>query len=328
MSRTIFRLLLVTIAVCLYGQFSDSLSAADTKKAYIFIKPEAEVSDWQVLLSDVAEVQGLDEVLITQLSGINLGPAPPPGEVNTYERAEIRRRIVLNRIDPINVALLGAEHSQVTHSGRVVGANELKALVEDYIVRSWAGQNARTEITYSRLPEKTSLSSSDLELKVIDPLKERVSGSTSLSLAAFSGDRLLQRFPVSLKVRSFEKVVVLKNSLGNDQELAPEDVEIVEHETTGSRTTPLRSIEEVVGKRLKRRIKAGQILTQDCVEHTPLIERGDEVTLLVQYKNITVSCPGKAWQKGCLGEKILVRNQYGKNLTGTVQDAQTVVISQ
>ena len=85
---------------------------------------------------------------------------------------------------------------------------------------------------------------------------------------------------------------------------------------------------ELAGKRLKRRMKAGQILTDDCLESPPLIERGEEITLIVHYKNIIVGCPGKAWQNGRLGEKILVRNQYGKNLTGTVQDANTVLITQ
>ncbi|MBN2290282.1 MAG: flagellar basal body P-ring formation protein FlgA, partial [Candidatus Glassbacteria bacterium] len=274
------------------------------------------------------EVQGFNEGLIALLSEINLGPAPPPGEVGTFARADIRRQIVLNRIDPVKVALLGAEQATVTRSGRTVDRQELQTLVVDYLSRSWEGEEARTEITYARMPEDVSLSSPDLELKVVDPLRRRLSGSFSLSIAALSEGRLVQRLPVSLKVRVFEKVAVLKSSLGNNELLSPEDVELTELETTSARSLPFKSIEELAGKRLKRRMKAGQILTGDDVESPPLIERGDEVTLVVHYKNITVGCPGKAWQNGRLGEKILVRNQYGKNLTGTVQDANTVLITQ
>jgi len=328
MNRAIFTAILIGLAAFFSGQSPGRLWSADTDKVYIYLKPEAEVSHWQILLSDVAEVQGFNESLIQRLSGMELGPAPPYGEVSTLERAEIHRRLLVNRVDPAKVALVGADQARVTRSGRLVGENELKALIEDYLERSWAGENARVEIIYSRLPKNVILSSSGHELRVIDPLRRRLSGSTSISLAAFSEGRLVQRIPVSLKVKVFEKVAVLKNSRGNNSLLSPNDVELIERETTGTRSSPIKNIEELAGMRLKRRMKAGQVLTIDGVESPPLIERGDEITLLVIYKNIRVGCTGKAWQNGRRGEKILVRNQYGKNMTGTVQDAQTVLITQ
>jgi flagella basal body P-ring formation protein FlgA len=328
MSKAIFSVILIGLAVFSGVITPRVLSANDTEKVYVYLKPEAEVSDWQILLSDVAEVQGFNEGLISMLSGMTLGPAPLPGEKSTLERAEIRRRIILNRIDPIKVALLGAEQATVTRHGRTVKENELKDLVEDYLERSWAGQNARTEITYSRLPKDVNLSSSDQELEIVDPLRRRASGAMSLSVAALDEGNLVQRLPVSLKVRAFEKVAILTNSRGSGHLLSPDDVEIVERETTVARSSPIKSTEEVVGKRLKRRMKAGQVLTADCIESPPLIERGDEINLIVHYKSITVGCLGKALQKGCLGEKIIVRNQYGKNVMGTVQDARTVLIAQ
>ena len=328
MSRAIFSVILIGLAVFSGACIPKVLSAADTEKVYVYLKPEAEVSDWQILLSDVAEVQGFNEGLISMLSGMTLGPAPLPGKKSTLERAEIRRRIILNRIDPIKVALLGAEQATVTRCGRAVEENELKVLVEDYLERSWAGENVRTEVTYSRLPRNVNLSSSDQELEIVDPLRRRASGAMSLSVAALNEGNLVQRLPVSLKVRVFEKVIALKNSRGSGHLLSPDDVEVVEQETTGSHSSPIKNIEEVVGKRLKRRIKAGVVLTADCVESPPLIERGDEITLIVHYKSIIVCCLGKALQKGCQGEKILIRNQYGKNLMGTVQDAHTVLVAQ
>ena len=328
MSRAIFSAVLIGLAFFLSAANPRMLSAADDDKVYIYLKPEAEVSHWQLRLSDVAEVQGFNDKLIALLSGMTLGPAPPFGEVNTLERAEIRRRIALNRIDPVKVALVGAEQATITRSGRTMERRELEELVENYLTRSWAGEDARTEITYSRLPKNVDLSSPDQTLKIVDPLRRRASGSMSLSVAALSEGNLVQRLPVSLKVRSYEKVAVLKKSLGNEHLLSPDDLELVELETTGSRSSPIKSIEELAGKRLKRRMKAGQVLTADCVENPPLIERGDEITLVLYYKSITVVCQGKAWQNGRQGEKILVRNQYGKNLMGTVQDARTVLITQ
>ncbi|MEA2062087.1 MAG: flagellar basal body P-ring formation chaperone FlgA [Gemmatimonadota bacterium] len=330
MTRFAIILTLLSLAAELSaGPLSTAPTAAGIEKAYICLNPEAEVTGWQIVLSDVAQVEGFNEELITRLESLALGPAPLPGDKLTLDKTEIRRRLVVGRIDPVKVALVGADKVTVSRSGRPVEQGELKALVDDYLRRSWEGQDVRTEITYSRIPENVSLSDSNLKLRIVNPMRTRISGSMSLSIAAVDNqERLVQRLPVSLKVRSFEKVAVLKNSLTQGDMLGPDDVELAERETTGLHRAPVKSIAEIAGTRLKRRMKAGQLLTADCIENPPLVERGDNVNLVVYYKNIRVGCSGTAWQNGRRGEKILVRNQYGRNLMGTVQDANTVVISQ
>ena len=225
------------------------------------------------------------------------------------------------------MALVGESLIEVKRSGRTITKEDIVPLVDNYIERSWADRQVRTEIIYSRPVEDITVKENDFDLRVLDPVRPRVCGSIALSLAALESDRMLVRIPVSLKVRAFGKVAVMNKEVRQGRLISPDDFSFIEREITRKDSNPVRTAEEASFKKLKRTVKAGQILTLDHLEIPPLIERGDEITLIVQYKGIRVSCPGKAWEKGRLGDRIMVRNQYGKNLVGEVKDTHTVLIT-
>jgi flagella basal body P-ring formation protein FlgA len=324
------RIKLILTAVILFPALAlAQVNTLDSQieKVYVYLKGEAETTTGQILLGDVAEVSGFNEKLIGSLNRLPLGPAPMPGESLTLAKADIRRSLVTHRIDPVKVALVGENLVEVKRSGRTITKEDIAPLVDNYVERSWADRQVRTEIIYSRPVEDITIQENDFDLQVLDPVRPRVCGSIALSLAALENDRMLVRIPVSLKVRAFGKVAVMNKEVRQGELLSPEDFSLIEREITRKSSNPVRTAEEAAYKKLKRNVKAGQILTLDHLEIPPLIERGDEITLIVQYKGIRVSCPGKAWEKGRLGDRIMVRNQYGKNLVGEVKDTHTVLIT-
>jgi flagellar basal body P-ring formation protein FlgA len=296
-------------------------------RVYVFLRNAAKTTTGQITLGEVAEVEGFDRDLVGRLTGLPLGPAPQPGEKVTLNREEIRRSMAIHSIDPVKVALTGSDRVEVQRGGRIITREEIASLVEDYFRRSWEGEPVRTELAYPGLPDSLSVSDANFDLKVLTPLRPRVSGSLSLSLALTGDGLTAQRLPVSVKCRVFQNVAVATRLLRQGSLLEPEDFEFAEHEIEELRSSPVKSAVEAAGKRLRRSVREGQVITVDLLENQPIIERGDEVTLIVQYKTITVGCSGKAWENGGMGDRILVRNQYGKNLIGTVQDAHTVLIN-
>lgn len=305
------------------------LAAEDTaaERVYVYLNNSARTSADQILLGEVAEVEGFDKELVARVSGLPLGPAPHLGGDLLLDRESIRRSMITHRIDPVRVAIAGADEILITRAGRKITGPEMAALVEDYVQRSWAGRDVRTEVTYSRLPDEINIPDNDLELAVIDPLRARVFGSAAVSLALMDNGRVVQRVPISLRARVFETVAVASRDLRQGTMLSPGDFEIVESEVSDPRSEPVRSIEQIAGMRLRRNVRQDQVITMEVLENPPIVERGDEVVLVVQYKNIRIGCPGKAWENGGRGDKILVRNQYGRNLTGLVLDSHTVLIT-
>jgi len=304
----------------------NSIGAAGDK-AYVFLHGEAKVTSAQLRLGEVAQVSGMDDELNAALDNLPLGPAPLPGESLILSRMDIRRSLAGHGIDPLRVALAGPDSVTVMRSGWLVTHEKLKELVEAYIGSCWANEEVRTEIIYTRLPDEIALEAENCTLKVLDPVKPGLSGALAVSVAAMDGDRGVARFPVSVRVRLWRNVVVMKNSLDQDAVISADDITVDERELTGKRSEFITAVDDAIGMRVKRSVKADQALTAASVESPPLVERGDEVMLIVKYKEITIGCLGKAWQKGGKGDRILVRNQYGKNLVGEVQDSHTVLIN-
>jgi len=321
---TILALLLGTLSLAAQQQPTD-LGAT---RAYIYLNGSATVAAAQVKLGDVAQVSGFDEELISRLEEMPLGQAPLPGESITVGRNDIRRQMANWRIDAVRVAMAGTNEVEIERRGRTVTNTEVTSLVDEWVADAWRDQDVRTEVVYTRLPDELSLAHEDFTLRVLDPLKTHPTGSMALSVAALDGEKVLARFPVSLRIRAWQEVAVAASDLQRGEVLSAEDITFADRELNNLRGSSLTSVDDVVGKRLVRRVRAGQVISSGHVENPPLIERGDEIFLIVEYNGITVGCGGKASQKGGRGDRILVRNQYGRNLTGVIKDSRTVVITQ
>jgi flagella basal body P-ring formation protein FlgA len=303
------------------------LSDLGAARAFVYLSGNASVAGAQIRLGQVADISGFDEDLIEELEEMPLGQAPLPGESLTIERNEIRRQMANRRIDAVRVAIAGGNSVTVERRGRMVSNDEVTALVDNWVADSWRGEDVRTELMFTRLPDELTLKEEQFDLRVLDSVKPKATGSMALSVAALDGDRVLARFPVSIRLRAWQEVIVAADDLKRGSIISEEDIRFNEQEMSNNRGRAYVSVDEVLGKRLVRTVRAGDIITSGHVENPPLIERGDEIFLVVEFNGIRVGCSGKAAQKGGYGDHILVRNQYGRNLTGVVMDAHTVMIT-
>ncbi|MBW7996899.1 MAG: flagellar basal body P-ring formation protein FlgA [Candidatus Glassbacteria bacterium] len=296
-------------------------------RAFVYLGGTATVSGAQIKLGQVADINGFDEDLINRLEQMPLGQAPLPGQTRTIERNDIRRQMATWRIDAVRVAIAGEPAVTVKRKGRSVTSGEITSLVEQWVTDSWRDRNVRTDVVFTRLPDELTLKEEDFTLSVLDPVRPQASGAMALSVAALDGDRVLARFPVSIRLRVWQEVAVAAADLKRGKIVSEDDILFSERELTGNRSQTISSVDQLVDKRLRRRVRAGDLLTAGHLENPPLVERGDKIILIVEYNGIRIGCAGKAWQKGGLGDRILVSTQYGKKLTGVVKDGRTVVIA-
>ena len=91
------------------------------------------------------------------------------------------------------------------------------------------------------------------------------------------------------------------------------------------KNTPLS---ELVGKEIKRTVRAGQVLDDSDVRIRPMITKGKAVTLSFIKGGIMLSAQGKALENGGLGDTVRVMNTQSKSVvTGTVTSPDTVAIN-
>lgn len=68
----------------------------------------------------------------------------------------------------------------------------------------------------------------------------------------------------------------------------------------------------VIGKRVKRFIKPGTLLTEEMIEEAPLVKKGDRVAIIVESGTLTITASGEARMDGAKGRIIEVINSDSK----------------
>ena len=87
------------------------------------------------------------------------------------------------------------------------------------------------------------------------------------------------------------------------------------------------SYAEIAGLETKTHIRKGDLLRSWMFKQKPLIDRGQDITMIYHQDGIVLKIQGRAMEPGALGQNIrCYRVNSNKNFTGKVQDANTVLI--
>jgi len=133
------------------------------------------------------------------------------------------------------------------------------------------------------------------------------------------------RWYVPVRLRWWSEAIVAKTDLRvrtllTKSMLTRKRVNVADH--TG---TWWRDIDGLIGKRLTRPIRTGQVIYTPYVKQPRLLKRGDQVTIITHIGGLRVQASGKAMQSAGRGERIRVRNIKSlKILQAIVLDADTV----
>ena len=94
--------------------------------------------------------------------------------------------------------------------------------------------------------------------------------------------------------------------------LTQDDLKLAEQDVARLRRGYYHSVKQVLGKKMKRRLKEGGILepSQLLVPHA--VKRGSEVTILADTAVVQVRMSGKAVSNGAIGDLVKVVNHSSK----------------
>jgi len=128
-------------------------------------------------------------------------------------------------------------------------------------------------------------------------------------------------------IRRFDRVCVASQLLNRDQIINPENLSTELRETTKVKRTVFTQMNQLVGKRAKRIVSMGQIITKDMIESLPIVKKGEKVQVILNTRNLTVSIIGVAKQDGWVGGRIRIRKTEGRDeLFARVQESGQVTV--
>jgi flagella basal body P-ring formation protein FlgA len=122
-------------------------------------------------------------------------------------------------------------------------------------------------------------------------------------------------------------VLVARRSLAPGHTLTAEDLVAEERDVSRLPNGYVEDPEQLVGRRLERRVAAGTVISPGMLEETVLVKRGQTVTLVVQGGSLLIRSAGLALADGSLDERIRVRNLASDRIVeGVVRSEQEVEV--
>ncbi len=125
----------------------------------------------------------------------------------------------------------------------------------------------------------------------------------------------------------FESVVCTSRNLKKGETVKEDDLYLARRNISHLSPNILTDMSKAVGLIVKHNLKEETCLKEWMLERSPVLDRGDMVTILAESGNLKVTVSGMVLEKGYLGELIRVRNAMSKKkIYARVINNSTVVV--
>jgi len=304
--------------------------------ANIALHKEVTVRSPIVTVGTIADIQSEDKAFGEQLSEIEIERAPVVGYTRIFTVNDIKLRLRQHKIDLSQITFVGYERVAVSTKGIEITPEQLLNFARKYIQehlladKSGVGEVSatslydRNSIELAATPAKLTIPDGEVSFRIPSgPQTEiRLSQYTSIPIQIILNGKTYRTLIISLKVKSFKKVVVAAKAIPKDKHLSEADIfmeerDIIPIPSLRSRAglgSALFDQSDAYGKRAKRHISQGQILTNELIEIPPIVYREDKVTILIELPHLKVTALGIAKGDGHEGQIIRVENISSKKI--------------
>ncbi len=197
--------------------------------------------------------------------------------------------------------------STATTGGQLIDQQEIRQILDDYLAeQSELLPHVDLRFKSLSLPKPYRVPEGRIVHQVI-PAKPGVIGSRRVTLMTRVDGRIVSNQSIRVEIEALADVAIATGSLRRGTVLRPEDVEL-RYQDISRLKTAIFSLDNLVGKRLKRSVRLGDPLKKDQVEFPPVIKRGEQVIIQARRRGFLLTATGLAKQDGSTGDAIRVIN--------------------
>jgi len=255
--------------------------------------------------------------------------APPPGQLFTLTREFLQYRLTQMGLSEVLKDGEIPPAIQVRQTGIILNSGEIAAAYRRHIQNQNPWPAAELNIQIYPQDEPILLPDNKFTLEVLPPKgSERPLGEVTLEMAVLREGRSLKRFKIFGKVTLEQKVICTTRQLSPQSVIKPGDVRLCRRDVTNLSQRDIFTTEKpVVGQMLAKGLGPQEIITSRHLSHTPLIKRGEEVTVVLDQNGLLITTRGVTREDGYLGRHVRVRNARSKKeFQAEVMDAKTVKV--
>ncbi|MBI9076816.1 MAG: flagellar basal body P-ring formation protein FlgA [Desulfatibacillum sp.] len=287
-----------------------AVSSALAGEPGIRVPSEAWVRGDEVYLGDIAVISGLEE-LSEQIKSIHVGSAPAPGKRRAVRGAMIQAK--LDRLDlPAGANVEVPPRILVHRLSQEVEDREFETMLADYLNGKLFMGNI--EITRFQVNGNGPVSEGILDVTMEELRSDKYYGQVSIRGIISVDGMIERRVSIAAWVDYEAPVVVAKHNLDRMDILSAQDVTTEMQNLARLPDSVLTDPREVKGMRIRQGLEAGKILQARMLEKPPLVEKGDDVTIMASSGSMSISTLGTAQEAGGLGDSIEVENVMSEKI--------------
>lgn len=280
----------------------------------ILVAPEAHVRGDKVTLRDIAKINASDQrdaTIVTALSNISLGLAPEPDKTRELNGLEILSAIEHAGIQIESIGYSIPETVKISREGRYLDKSEVFNAVEAKL-RADDPQMAITlhDVQWSTAPVMP-LGKVDFD---VHRLGEQAGGKIPLRIEARVNGVGAGNFLATAVADAWKTIPVVSEALDRGRLIGEENIQLVPVNVFQYPSDIVGSQEEVLGKRVKNRLMAGQPVRKSSIDVPPVIPRGKRVHIIFDNGLMRASATGVAMQDGFEGGIIKVKNESSQKI--------------
>lgn len=301
-----------------------TIGLSDDMKASVYITENPIVMGKDIYLDDISLIESPDANIREKLAKAHICRSPELNSSVTLNINYIKSRVKQQGIRPESIIWLGADQTTVQTKSKVVSTEEILSLAESFIA-GLADKNAKRVIV-----QPTS------DIKPVYLPYGEMNVKTELLFHSAVNNSLLLRFTFSINGKECEKrIIPFKVEIIKDVLVASKNIEankmidvndlIIESRNVGLSDNVIVDKNELLGKRTKRAISKGALITSDMLEKPPIIKQGDLITIVLESSKLRITTQGKAMENGTNGQMIKVINTSSmREILAQVIDEKTV----
>jgi flagella basal body P-ring formation protein FlgA len=207
----------------------------------------------------------------------------------------------------------------------VLNEARVRQIVTDYLLQKTKDLGLDVQLKKVGFSGEVALPAGNASYEVVSPQEWEGWGRASLALIVRVDDRVVKNIPLNVEVGALADVVVAVRAMERGMVLESGDVALQKRDLATLPGRTCRTIEEVVGKRVRVGMRGNSPVRSDYLERLPLVKRGQLVTIIAENDKFRITSSGRVKGNGAEGDSVQVQGLNAhKDITAVVVDASTV----
>jgi flagellar basal body P-ring formation protein FlgA len=303
------------------------LFAGDLEMTNIHVFEKVEIEQEKIYLGSIAVIEGKDLEMVQQLKNIYIGQSPLPGKTRRVDANYIKVRLKQNNMDFSSITLRIPRETTVLRKFIRVTHKQIEKIVMDNTGLLLPFDTDQVTIKEIDVSGEAVLPTGEMTYKIVPPKNTDFLGKVPLSIYFYVNGEMEKRVFATLETELLANVVIVRRPLKRNHTIRDIDIKLVRMNMAGVPSNCMVNPDDVLGKKTKRAVDAGDVLSSDLLFMPAILDRNDVVLMIAESDNFKITAMGMSQEKGQKGDRIKVMNlDSDKAVYARVIDEKTVAV--